>query len=581
MCYNNISKALKISFNVCYKNISSIKGEPMNLNKREKILILCSLVIIVLSFYSFEKRGSILKRIDDNKLFFKSYQETKLKQYEKDIDKKLSSNTLKKIVLKLPINKLEILSVTLKNQDLLKILNTKDKGKVNSAKYFESELSYSEAISLYNASIGFQELASLSQKLGEYLKNHYPNFNYMEVIKNEGKIPNLIKAREKYLKLTENSEMKNIIKNLTSEQLALLNSLVENDANMINLLNCDKDFINNLKVNSYNILATSIPEAQLESFVSISKKIDKLEEISPEFKEFIAKNIGNIDFNKNYQYGEFYLADINNQKELEKEYKEQNYNFDNPMIKVNPFKRTPLVALVKVENELAGKNVTVTVNGENGSSDYTYTTVVGKDGEFPVVGLYPRTENKVRYTIDNKSKNIEIKTEKLDDILPAVVIEKRVDGSIEPGMNLVSFNTKEKALPFVFDKNGNIRYLLDVSSVLQKAHTIKENNEWYVGNDEAIFTFDILGRVLSTKDAEYYSEQENWKNGVLFRNAQYLPKTNNQLIVYGFSDKVYPSGVLSELGIDSKQELFKARLYFDKYNFEENNILSGRRIELF
>lgn len=581
MCYNNISKALKMSFNVCYKNISSIKGEPMNLNKREKILILCSLVIIVLSFYSFEKRGSILKRIDDNKLFFKSYQETKLKQYEKDIDKKLSSNTLKKIVLKLPINKLEILSVTLKNQDLLKILNTKDKGKVNSAKYFESELSYSEAISLYNASIGFQELASLSQKLGEYLKNHYPNFNYMEVIKNEGKIPNLIKAREKYLKLTENSEMKNIIKNLTSEQLALLNSLVENDANMINLLNCDKDFINNLKVNSYNILATSIPEAQLESFVSISKKIDKLEEISPEFKEFITKNIGNIDFNKNYQYGEFYLADINNQKELEKEYKEQNYNFDNPMIKVNPFKRTPLVALVKVENELAGKNVTVTVNGENGSSDYTYTTVVGKDGEFPVVGLYPRTENKVRYTIDNKSKNIEIKTEKLDDILPAVVIEKRVDGSIEPGMNLVSFNTKEKALPFVFDKNGNIRYLLDVSSVLQKAHTIKENNEWYVGNDEAIFTFDILGRVLSTKDAEYYSEQENWKNGVLFRNAQYLPKTNNQLIVYGFSDKVYPSGVLSELGIDSKQELFKARLYFDKYNFEENNILSGRRIELF
>lgn len=581
MCYNNISKALKMSFNVCYKNISSIKGEPMNLNKREKILILCSLVIIVLSFYSFEKRGSILKRIDDNKLFFKSYQETKLKQYEKDIDKKLSSNTLKKIVLKLPINKLEILSVTLKNQDLLKILNTKDKGKVNSAKYFESELSYSEAISLYNASIGFQELASLSQKLGEYLKNDYPNFNYMEVIKNEGKIPNLIKAREKYLKLTENSEMKNIIKNLTSEQLALLNSLVENDANMINLLNCDKDFINNLKVNSYNILATSIPEAQLESFVSISKKIDKLEEISPEFKEFIAKNIGNIDFNKNYQYGEFYLADINNQKELEKEYKEQNYNFDNPMIKVNPFKRTPLVALVKVENELAGKNVTVTVNGENGSSDYTYTTVVGKDGEFPVVGLYPRTENKVRYTIDNKSKNIEIKTEKLDDILPAVVIEKRVDGSIEPGMNLVSFNTKEKALPFVFDKNGNIRYLLDVSSVLQKAHTIKENNEWYVGNDEAIFTFDILGRVLSTKDAEYYSEQENWKNGVLFRNAQYLPKTNNQLIVYGFSDKVYPSGVLSELGIDSKQELFKARLYFDKYNFEENNILSGRRIELF
>ena len=57
---------------------------------------------------------------------------------------------------------------------------------------------------------------------------------------------------------------------------------------------------------------------------------------------------------------------------------------------------------------------------------------------------------------------------------------------------------------------------------------------------------------------------------------------NNQLAVYGFSDKLtYPSGVFSELGIDSKPELFKARLYFDRNSFEENNILSGRRIELF
>ena len=33
-------------------------------------------------------------------------------------------------------------------------------------------------------------------------------------------------------------------------------------------------------------------------------------------------------------------------------------------------------------------------------------------------------------------------------------------------MNLVSFNTKEKAMPFVFDINGNIRYVLDISSTI-------------------------------------------------------------------------------------------------------------------
>ena len=153
---------------------------------------------------------------------------------------------------------------------------------------------------------------------------------------------------------------------------------------------------------------------------------------------------------------------------------------------------------------------------------------------------------------------------------------------MEPGMNLVSFNTKEKAMPFIFDINGNVRYVLDISSTMNKAYVGKEEKNWIVANDEAVFTFDMLGKILSIREPEYYAENENWKNGVLFREIQYLPKKNNQLAVYGFSDKLaYPSGVFSELGIDSKQELFKARLYFDKNSFEENNILSGRRIELF
>lgn len=110
-------------------------------------------------------------------------------------------------------------------------------------------------------------------------------------------------------------------------------------------------------------------------------------------------------------------------------------------------------------------------------------------------------------------------------------------------MNLVSFNTKAKAMPFVFDINGNVRYVLDISSTINKAYVGKEGEDWIVANDEAVFTFDIMGKVLSTREPEYYAENENWKNGVLFREIQYLPKMNNQLAVYGFSDKVYPSGV--------------------------------------
>ena len=195
---------------------------------------------------------------------------------------------------------------------------------------------------------------------------------------------------------------------------------------------------------------------------------------------------------------------------------------------------------------------------------------------------YGYKRENIYYFEDGRIKELSINTGALDDILPAIVIEKKIANRMEDGMNLVSFNTKEKAMPFVFDINGNIRYVLDISSTINKAYVGKEDNSWIVANDKAVFTFDILGKVLSTREPKYYAENENWKNGVLFREIQYLPKMNNQLAVYGFSDKLtYPSGVFSELGIDSKQELFKARLYFDRNSFEENNILSGRRIELF
>ena len=69
----------------------------------------------------------------------------------------------------------------------------------------------------------------------------------------------------------------------------------------------------------------------------------------------------------------------------------------------------------------------------------------------------------------------------------------------------------------------------DISSTINKAYVGKEDNSWIVANDKAVFTFDILGKVLSTREPKYYAENENWKNGVLFREIQYLPKMNNQL----------------------------------------------------
>lgn len=554
----------------------------MKLTKKEKGIIVCSLAVICLSLYTFNKRDSLIEKLANSQIFSKSYQESRNKRFEKEVERKLNSNTLIKDIKKLSLEKLEIVSNLLENENFVQVLNSKNKEQYSSDKYFSKTITYSEATLLYNTSKYFREMSSLSEEIKNYLTTSFPNFDYNKIFSDEGKVPQLIIAKEKFLKLTSNKELKDIINNLDKEQLNKLNTLVDGNSDMIEFLNFNENFINNLKENSNKLLTNGLPIETLEKLVFISKKIDELSNLDSRFRDFITTNIPDIDFKKIYLYGDFYLTDKNNNIELEKEYRKKMYSFNDPFVKLNPYGRTPLTALVKIENSQADKSVKVTVKGKFESNDFTYSTKINSLGEFPIVGLFPKCKNTIVLKLENgQEKTLNITTNQLDDILPAIVIEKKIPSKMEDGMNLVSFNTKEKALPFVFDINGNVRYILDISSTINKAYVGKENNEWIVANDKAVFTFDILGKILSTRNPEYYAENENWKNGVLFREIQYLPKLNNQLAVYGFSDKVYPSGVFSELGIDSKQELFKARLYFDKNSFEENNILSGRRIELF
>ena len=554
----------------------------MKLTKKEKNIIICSLAVICMSLYIFNKRDIIIEKLANNKLFSKSYTESREKKLEREIGRKLRSETLVGLIKELSIEKLEVANNILNSDELIEVLNDKNKEKYDSKRYLSGDLSYEEAIFNYRVSKSFSELASFSEKIKNYLKGSFSNYNYEEIVTNEGKIPELIGAKNKFIKLTSNKELKDIINQLNKEQLDKLNSIISNDNNMIEFLNFNNDFLNKINGQCNQLLTSGLPIENLEKLVSLSRKIDELSLVDEKFKNFIKENIKDIDFRKIYLYGDFYLNDKNINIELEKEYRKKVYTFEDPFIKLNPYGRTPLTALMKVETSLADKKVKVSVEGRFGSETYSYTTNINSLGEFPIVGLYPKTENVIKVELeDGRKKELKIVTGQLDDILPAIVIEKKIQNRMEAGMNLVSFNTKEKAMPFVFDINGNIRYVLDISSTMNKAYVGKEEKVWMVANNKAVFTFDILGKILSTREPEYYAENENWKNGVLFREIQYLPKMNNQLAVYGFSDKVYPSGVFSELGIDSKQELFKARLYFDKNSFEENNILSGRRIELF
>lgn len=326
--------------------------------------------------------------------------------------------------------------------------------------------------------------------------------------------------------------------------------ILTGDAELISLLEFKKEDIAKLKESEENFFNDKLIFEDMKKLLLLSKKLESIGGVSPELKTIIGKNMDGIEYKKMASYGEFYLLDKNNSVELEKQYRSNHYTFDSPFIKLNPYGRTPLSAIVKVENDFVGKDVSVTIEGRENSQNYTYKTKIKENGEIEIIGLYPKTKNNVTIRLNDgeiqKKKSVEIETGIINDALPAIVIEKRVDGSIESGMNLVSFNTREESLPFIFDSNGNIRYILIVSPVIKKSLLDRnENGNWEAYDDDLIFEFDMLGKIVNIQDNNRVKLDENWKNGVLFRNNQYLPKKNNILYVYGFSDKVYPSGVFS------------------------------------
>lgn len=558
----------------------------MLINRKEKLIIGSSVCIIGLGILLYVSKEKIMEKLSNSPSLVMTYKESQSKKLKKEIEKKINDKNFNSIMNRLSMEKLEILKESLEFPEVVDALNTKDNSKYNSDRYFSPDVTQEEAVKIANISKGFGEIEVLSVEFKNYLSEKYPNFNYNEINKNENKIPDVLKIKDKVLKLFPDKEIADIIKTLNGEQLNKINNIIAGNAEVVSLMEFKEEDINNFKKYEEDFFNSRLILDDMKKVVATSKGIDEITLVSPKLKEIVDQHLKNIDYKKMSSFGEFYLLDKNSDIELEKQYREKYYTFETPFIKLNPYGRTPLSAIVKIENEAVGKDITITIEGKENSPDYTYKTKVKASGEIPIIGLYPKAVNKVSLKMNNngmlKTKNIVIETSLIDDSLPAVVIEKKVDGSIEHGMNLVSFNTKDESLPFIFDSNANIRYLLIVSPVIKKSLLDRnERGNWEAVDDNLIFEFDILGKIVNIQDNNRIKLDENWKNGVLFRNNQYLPKKNNILIVYGFSDKAYPSGVFSEIGKDSGNELFKARLYYDKNSFEDNSILSGKRIELF
>ncbi len=569
------------------------------LNRKEKTILILSFGIIVLGGITCMNKSRLADNFSSNRILNTIYKKNSYKKIKNEIYRKIGDRDFREIIDKLSFEKLEVTSDILKEDALAAAINSGDK-KEYLKNLSDEKPTYEEAQNIYKIVEGFNALETISPEFSLYIKEKfgYEKKDYdVNVLK---EIPNTILQKDKLVKLTVNEELKNIIRGLSYDEIKTFSSLTEKNPVLIKIL--EKPFTENgkdkfmLKGMDEKYFSQELDYETMKDIYAVSSDIYTLGNMNLKIKDFFRINLGNFDYNKIANYGGLYLSDRKNEMDIEKEFGEKDYTFENPYIKLNPYNRTPLGALINFKSGYSENPVRITVKGVDGSRDFMYT--INKMGEkgIPVINLYPNTENKVNIKILSKDrtkiikeKNILVKTENLDDRLPIVVIEKNygefLKGVLEPGMNTASFVTGEKSLPFIFDNNGKIRYVFNCDETMGKVILKKDKkDDWILDNGKTVIKINSLGKVSGDKiEVNEYEElkiDDDLTKGYTVNHIQYLPKKNNLLIVYGFSNTTYSSAVYSEVDRETREEYFKCRIYFKKNKIEENNIIFGERTNI-
>lgn len=541
-------------------------------------------------------KNRLADNFSSNRILNTIYKKNNHKKIKNEIYRKIGDRDFREIIDKLSFEKLEVTNDILKENVLTLAINSGDK-KEYLKNLSEENPTYEEAQTIYKTIEGFNALETISPEFSSYIRGKfgYEKKDYdVNVLK---EIPNIILQKDKLVKLTVNEELKNIIRGLSYDEVKIFSSLAEKNPVLIKIL--EKSFTENgkdkfiLKGIDEKYFSQELDYETMKDICAVSSDIYTLGNMNPLLKDFFRVNLSDFDYNKIANYGGLYLSDRKNEMDIEKEFAEKDYTFENPYIKLNPYNRTPLGALINFKSGYSENPVRIIVKGVDGSKDFMYT--INKIGEkgIPIINLYPNTDNKVNIKILSKDrtkiikeKNISIKTENLDDRLPIVVIEKNygefLKGVLEPGMNTASFVTGEKSLPFIFDDNGKIRYVFNCDETMGKVILKKDKkDDWILDNGKTVIKINSLGKVSGDKiEVNEYEElkiDDDLTKGYTVNHIQYLPKKNNLLIVYGFSNTTYSSAVYSEVDRETREEYFKSRIYFKKNKIEENNIIFGER----
>ena len=213
------------------------------------------------------------------------------------------------------------------------------------------------------------------------------------------------------------------------------------------------------------------------------------------------------------------------QSEYEKDFKTNGYKIENPNIIIDPYKSSPLTALILFEtkNDVTPK---VTVVGKDNNTTITHTFQNTIKHYLSIYGLYPDYENKVIIEYKEKGKQIKkevtIKTDKLPDDfpLPTSVNSKKE----ELGTEFYFYTPSSKGYSCAYDMNGDVRWYLTHYAIWD--NTRLKNGNMLVSTERLINTpyymtglyeIDMFGKIYKeySLPGGYHHDYYEMPNGNL------------------------------------------------------------------